>query len=417
VGLRLPFSRAALVLAAVLAWPGAALAVTGAPTGLTATTPTRAKPVLSWTAPASPGAGIAGYNVYRGATKLNASLVTGTTFTDSGLVGDGTYTYTVRAVDQAGNESADSVAATVVYDTTPPVAPAISATAGKTDTAALSWSAGADAGSGVVSYEIRRSAANGAAPTSPATGTPICGTPAASVLTCTDVGLTPGASYRYSVFAVDAVGNVSAAGSSAEISIPVAADTTPPKAPTAVKRVVTSTTVTLTWKNPKADLARVVVVWNAKRAPRSASDGTSVYKGTGTRVAVKLGKLPAGKKVYFAVFALDKAGNASRAAGVTVTVPASTPLSVAPGGKLSGSPALSWKPVKTATYYNVQVFEGNGTTKRVAIAWPAGTSYVLPAKDLVKGKTYTWYVWPGIGAKAAAKYGALIGKQTFTYTG
>jgi large repetitive protein len=384
---------------------------------LTATSPTAAKPVLVW--PASPaGDQVAGYNVYRGSTKLNTSLVTGTTFTDSGLVGDGTYTYTVRAVDQAGNESADSVAAVVVYDTTPPVAPAISATAGRAaGTAALSWSAGADAGSGVVSYEIRRSAANGAAPVSPAAGTPVCGTPAATVLTCTDEGLTPGASFRYSVFAVDAVGNVSAAGSSAAISIPAAADTTPPKAPTAVKRVVTATTITLTWKNPKADLAKVVVVWNAKRAPRSASDGTSVYKGTGTKIAVKLSKLPAGKKVYFAVFALDKAGNASRAAGATVSVPASTPLSVAPGGKLSGSPALSWKPVNTATYYNVQVFEGNGTTKRVAIAWPAGTSYVLPAKDLVKGKTYTWYVWPGVGAKAAAKYGALIGKQTFTYTG
>ena len=384
---------------------------------LSAVSPTAAKPVLVW--PAAPGgAQVQGYNVYRGSTKLNATLVTGTTFTDSGLVGDGSYTYTVRSVDLAGNESVDSVAAVVVYDTTPPVAPAITATAGKAaGTAALTWSAGADAGSGVVSYEIRRSAANGAAPASPATGTPVCGTPAAAVLSCTDVGLTPGASYRYSVFAVDAVGNVSAAGSSAALAIPAAADTTPPKAPTAVKGVVSSSLVTLSWKNPKADLAKVVVVWNATRAPRSASDGTSVYKGTGSKVAVKLSKLPAGKKVHFAVFALDRAGNASRAASAMVSVPASTPLSVAPGGKLSGSPALSWKPVKGATYYNVQVFAGSGTTKRVAIAWPVGTSYVLPAADLVKGTSYTWYVWPGIGAKAAAKYGTLIGKQTFTYTG
>ncbi len=252
--------------------------------------------------------------------------MTGTTFTDSGLVGDGSYTYTVRSVDLAGNESVDSVAAVVVYDTTPPVAPAITATAGKAaGTAALTWSAAADAGSGVVSYEVRRSAANGAAPASPATGTPVCGTPAAAVLSCTDVGLTPGASYRYSVFAVDAVGNVSAAGSSAALAIPAAADTTPPKAPTAVKDVVSGALVTLSWKNPKADLAKVVVVWNATRAPRSSSDGTSVYKGTGSKFAVKLSKLPAGKKVHFAVFALDKAGNASRAASATVTVPGGGP--------------------------------------------------------------------------------------------
>jgi hypothetical protein len=34
-----------------------------------------------------------------------------------------------------------------------------------------------------------------------------------------------------------------------------------------------------------------------------------------------------------------------------------------------------------------------------------------------KGKVYTWYVWPGIGAKSSAKYGKLIGKVTFTYGG
>ena len=65
----------------------------------------------------------------------------------------------------------------------------------------------------------------------------------------------------------------------------------------------------------------------------------------------------------------------------------------------------------------MQVFEGTQATKRVAIAWPAVTKYTLPGANMKKGKTYTWYVWPGIGAKAAAKYGKLIGKVTFTYTG
>jgi len=76
----------------VLAWPGAALAATGAPTGLTATTPTKLKPVLSWTAPATVGAGIAGYNVYRGATKANATVIPAatTTYTDSGAVANST---------------------------------------------------------------------------------------------------------------------------------------------------------------------------------------------------------------------------------------------------------------------------------------------------------------------------------------
>jgi large repetitive protein len=384
-------------------------------TSLAAVSPTAAKPVLVW--PAAPG--VAGYNVYRGSTKLNLTgLVTGTSFTDSSLVGDGAYTYTVRSVDLAGNESVDSSAAVVVYDTTGPVAPTTTATVGKAaGTATISWTASSDAGAGVSSYAVRRSAANGAAPASPADGTPVCGVLAATALGCSDLGLTPGASYRYSVFAVDAVGNVSSAGQSTAITIPVATDTTPPKAPTGLKSVVADARLTLRWKNPTADLARVVVVWNASRAPRSASDGTSAYKGSGSSFSLKLDKLPAGKKVHFAVFALDKAGNASAAASVTVSVPAAGPLSVAPGGKLGGSPALSWKTIPSTQYYNVQVFEGSGTTKRVGIAWPKSTSYVLPKSDLVKGKTYTWYVWPGIGAKAAAKYGSLIGKQSFTYTG
>jgi hypothetical protein len=384
-------------------------------TSLSAVSPTAAKPVLVW--PAAPA--VAGYNVYRGSTKLNLTgLVTGTSFTDSSLVGDGAYTYTVRSVDLAGNESVDSSAAVVVYDTTGPVPPATTATVGKAaGTATISWTASSDAGAGLASYEVRRSAANGTAPAGLADGTPVCGVLAATSLGCNDVGLTAGASYRYSVFAVDAVGNVSSAGQSTAITLPVATDTTPPKAPTAVKTVVAGARVTLHWKNPTADLAHVVVVWNAARAPRSASDGTTVYKGSGTTFSLNLSKLPAGKKVHFAVFALDKAGNASAAASATVSVPAAGPLSVAPGGKLGGSPMLSWKTIPSTQYYNVQVFEGSGTTKRVGIAWPKGTTYVLPAADLVKGKTYTWYVWPGIGAKVAAKYGSLIGKQRFTYTG
>ena len=102
--------RAALVaVGALLAAPVAALAVTGAPTGLTATTPTKAKPDLTWTAPAAPGAGIAGYNVYRGATKANTTVVTGTTYTDNAATANTTPSYTVKAVETGTNlESAAS---------------------------------------------------------------------------------------------------------------------------------------------------------------------------------------------------------------------------------------------------------------------------------------------------------------------
>ncbi len=78
------------------------------PTGLAVVSMTVTTLGLSWTAPSDTGAGtpgIAGYHVYRGATKLNTTLVTSTTYTDSGYNPSTAYAYTVQAVDLAGNIS------------------------------------------------------------------------------------------------------------------------------------------------------------------------------------------------------------------------------------------------------------------------------------------------------------------------
>ncbi len=67
---------------------------------------------LAWTA--STSANVAGYNVYRGAaqsgpyTKLNPSLIPGTTYTDSAVQAGQIYYYVCTAVDTSGNESAYS---------------------------------------------------------------------------------------------------------------------------------------------------------------------------------------------------------------------------------------------------------------------------------------------------------------------
>jgi Bacterial Ig-like domain len=376
--------------------------------------PTRLVPVISWSA--STGTPAA-YQVLRNGVLIGTVNAPGSVFGDAAITADGTYTYTVRAVDNAGNMSIDSTSTKVIYDTTAPGAPAVTAAGAAGGTATLSWSAVSDGGSGVAGYQVRRSAADGAAPTSPADGTAACGPLGATALGCSDSGLTAGATYRYAVFATDAVGNVSAAGLTAGVLIPVSVDRTPPKAPSALHAAISGARVALSWKNPKADVSKVTVVWNARRAPRSASDGTAVYHGAGTHVDLKLDRLPPGKHLRFAVFALDRAGNVSTAARTTLSVPLASLLSLAPGGKLSGDPNLSWATVKGATYYNVQVFEGKQAKTRVGVAWPTGTTWTLPGADMQKGKTYTWYVWPGLGAKAAARYGKLIGKVTFTYTG
>jgi hypothetical protein len=75
---------------------------------------------LNWTASAST---VAGYNVYRSSvsggqyTKLNSSLITGTTFTDSAVQAGQTYYYVTTAVDSSNVESADSNEVSAVIPT------------------------------------------------------------------------------------------------------------------------------------------------------------------------------------------------------------------------------------------------------------------------------------------------------------
>lgn len=77
------------------------------PTGVATSSPTSSSMVISWNAVT----GAAGYNVYRDGTKDNATVVTGTSHTDTGLASGTTYSWTVKSVDGNGAESAASAAA------------------------------------------------------------------------------------------------------------------------------------------------------------------------------------------------------------------------------------------------------------------------------------------------------------------
>jgi len=73
--------------------------------------------VLDWSANSEPD--IAGYNVYKNGTKVNITLIIDPHYKDQSL-GEGTYKYSVRAVDQAGWESESSNEIEVTIDLVPP---------------------------------------------------------------------------------------------------------------------------------------------------------------------------------------------------------------------------------------------------------------------------------------------------------
>jgi poly(3-hydroxybutyrate) depolymerase len=75
-----------------------------APTGVAVSGATNTTMNVSWSAVS----GASGYNVFRNGGKVNGSLVTGTSFTDSGLTAATTYSWSVAAVDSAGTQGAMS---------------------------------------------------------------------------------------------------------------------------------------------------------------------------------------------------------------------------------------------------------------------------------------------------------------------
>ena len=187
-------------------WSATAIAFKGAASVLTDTTPPTvptnlsaiaASPSqinLSWSA-STDNIGVAGYQVFRNGAKIATS--TGTSFSDTPLIPSTTYNYTVTAFDAAGNVSAQSLpasATTLPPDTTPPSTPTgFHALAITSSYVTLSWNASTD-NVGVAGYRVFRNDVQ--------VGT-------TTQTSYTDGPLAASTSYRYTVAAFDAAGNVS----------------------------------------------------------------------------------------------------------------------------------------------------------------------------------------------------------------
>jgi phosphatidylinositol-3-phosphatase len=167
----------------------------GAPPSLTASATSPTGVHLAWGA-ATDDVGVDHYLVHRnGVTLAGAPKVL--SFDDATATPQASYTYTVTAVDAAGNESQPSPDAAITMpppDTQAPSAPSgLKATAVSSSQIDLTWTPSQDDW-GVDHYVVRR---DGGAVATPATAV------------FSDTGLAAGSQHTYTVVAVDAAGNPS----------------------------------------------------------------------------------------------------------------------------------------------------------------------------------------------------------------
>jgi hypothetical protein len=165
---------------------------------------------------------------------------------------------------------------------------------------------------------------------------------------------------------------------------------------------------TLTWKKP-TDITSVKIV---RRPGRGSARSSVVYRGKAAAFHDR--NLRVGTVYRYTLTSRDLAGNTAVA---SLTAMPRALFAPSPGARVRAGARLAWVPRRGAHYYNVQLFRG---TKKVLSTWPVTSTLRLPRRWSYAGKaftlrrgTYHWYVWPGVGARSASRYGKLLGGSYF----
>ncbi|MDX6599258.1 MAG: hypothetical protein QOE87_3145, partial [Gaiellales bacterium] len=288
-----------------------------APRSLSAISPTNSAPHLTWQAPVT--FAVTSWQVFRDGNPLQAIGDASAGSFDDTNAPQGSHTYTVQALS-SGSPGDMSSPVAVTYDSVPPSLASATATANPSGSVTINWPAADDPapGSGIASYVVRRGTP---APSDVSGGTGIC-TASPSDTDCVDGTAKNGTSYGYAVFAIDAAGNKARREDTAK-----ALDTQPPDAVSNLKIASSDRTYArLTWtvpafKGADADLAgyRVLLLRQGAKAPLSPNDGTVVCRNDDPKDNIcDALNLTTGKKVTFAVYALDDVPNYSSPVMVSV---------------------------------------------------------------------------------------------------
>ncbi len=197
------------------------------------------------------------------------------------------------------------------------------------------------------------------------------------------------------------------AGNTATATFALKYDSTPPHV-SDVATSVAGDAVTVSWQRSK-DTTIATVLRSPGRGKQKVS---AVYRGPATRF--RDASVKPGVTYHYTVATTDAAGNDAR---VKVAASLQSLYAPAPGARVKPGAMLAWTASAGATYYNVQLFR-NGT--KVLSTWPVRARFRLPGSWTFAGRhyrlqrgSYKWYVWPGIGPRAKARYGKLLGGSTF----
>ncbi len=195
---------------------------------------------------------------------------------------------------------------------------------------------------------------------------------------------------------------------------PTPTPTTPPAEVKNVKVTPLDGAVRIEWSAGGREVM-VTRSTSSTRSLRAVGDETVIYTGTASRYVDR--GLTNGVEYRYVVAAVDAAGN--RSAGVAAVIVPRRNLLKSPkdGARLKKAPKLLWALDTEAQYYNAQLLL-NG--KKILSVWPVHPAYVLKKswkfegrKYTLKPGVYTWFVWPGYGARSAVDYGGLMGSRTF----
>jgi len=367
-----------------------------APSNLTATASSMTQINLAWTA-STDNVAVTQYRIEscQGAGCSNfAQIATSTTtsFNNTGLTLNTSYSFRVRAADAAGNLGSYSNIATAstLPDTQAPAAPGgLMAIAVSGTQINLGWTAATD-NVGVTGYLVESCQGPGCsnfAQIGTVTGT-----------TFNNTGLFVATTYNYRVRATDAAGNLGAYSTVATTAT-LAPDTQPPSAPSnLVASGISNSQITLTWTAATDNVG--VTSYLVERC-QGSSCADFVQVGTAAGTSFGDNGLSAGTTYSYRARATDAAGNlgsySSVAAGATQNAAAVAPAFVqgnyaTPQGSGLTNVGVVFTDAQTLGNLNV-----------VIVGWNDGNARVSSVSDTA-GNTYQLAVGPTIGPVSQSIY-------------